>query len=131
MDNTNAQDLEQVLQGEYHGQENSLMKKLDLFFHLTLLMGLNGSIFSLIIHIDCLIIFHNIVYFLGGIFFIKYIYITNLLFDSAYMRITTGPFCYSYNWALELTISDIFENCFSPALFARALQPFRKCPCAS
>jgi hypothetical protein len=57
MDNTNAQDLEQTLQGEYHGQENSLMRKLNLFFHLLLLMGLNGSIFSLIIHIELFIIF--------------------------------------------------------------------------
>jgi hypothetical protein len=57
MDNTNAQGLEQTLQGEYHGQENSLMRKLNLFFHLLLLMGLNGSIFSLIIHIELFIIF--------------------------------------------------------------------------
>jgi len=108
MDNTNAQDLEQVLQGEYHGQENSLMKKLDLFFHLTLLMGLNGSIFSLIIHDDCLLIFHNIVYFLGGNFFMCKLYITNLLFDSTFMRIATGPFCYSYNLDFGTNHINIF-----------------------
>jgi hypothetical protein len=33
------------------------MRKLNLFFHLLLLMGLNGSIFSLIIHIELFIIF--------------------------------------------------------------------------
>ena len=44
MDSTNAQGLEQALQGGYHGQENSLMRKLNLFFHLASLMALNGSI---------------------------------------------------------------------------------------
>jgi hypothetical protein len=57
MDNTNALEQEQAMQGGYHGQGNSLMRKLNLFFHLLLLMGLNGSIFSLIIHIELFIIF--------------------------------------------------------------------------
>jgi len=43
MDSTSAQDLVQILQGEFHGQENSLMRKLHLFCHLASLMGLNGS----------------------------------------------------------------------------------------
>jgi len=47
MGSTSAQDLVQVLQEEYHGQENSLMRKLHLFFHLALLMAQNGSNCSL------------------------------------------------------------------------------------
>lgn len=43
MDNTNAQDQEQNLQEEWHGRENSLMRKLNPLFHLTSLMALNGS----------------------------------------------------------------------------------------
>lgn len=42
MGNTNAQDQELALQEEFHGQENSLMRKLSLLFHLATLMGLNG-----------------------------------------------------------------------------------------
>jgi len=48
MGSTNAQDLEQVLQGEYHGPESLLTRKLHLFFHLALLMEPNGSKCSLI-----------------------------------------------------------------------------------
>lgn len=48
MGSTNAQDLEQALQGEYHGRESLLTRKLHLFFHLALLMEPNGSKCSLI-----------------------------------------------------------------------------------
>lgn len=46
MGNTSAQEQGQVLQGECHGQENSLMRKPSLLFHLASLMALNGSSYN-------------------------------------------------------------------------------------
>ena len=43
MGNINVQDQELALQGECHGQENLVMKKLSLLSHLASLMDLNGS----------------------------------------------------------------------------------------
>jgi hypothetical protein len=46
MDNTNALEQEQAMQGGYHGQGSSLMRKLNHLFHLAILMGLNGLILT-------------------------------------------------------------------------------------
>lgn len=65
MGNTNVVDQGQHLQGECHGQESSLMKKLSLFFHLPSLMVLNG--------LNCknFIIIIFVVYILSMIFFVE------------------------------------------------------------
>ena len=52
MDNTSAQGQGQVFPGECHGQENLLMKKLNLLFLLASLMVLNG--------LPCKFSFYNI-----------------------------------------------------------------------
>lgn len=46
MGNTNAQDQELTSLGEFHGQDNSLMRKLSLLFLLVTLMDLNGSSYN-------------------------------------------------------------------------------------
>ena len=64
MGNINVVDQGPHLQGEYHGQESSVMKKLSLFFHLASLMVLNGLICNIFITIF-------LVYILSIIFFVK------------------------------------------------------------
>lgn len=47
MDNTNVPEMEQALPAEFHGLENSPMKKPSLLFLLVSLMALNGSKYKL------------------------------------------------------------------------------------